>query len=142
MLDIQHLLFNRFYKLYFLTNWNVTKIFYNSFFIIIVIQFIFVFWNNLSPRKINIKISKAILRFPSYLLCNNFPKRIRRLINSTYLDNYRTILTSILIILSAQSIPLSNTLILFTLISVLYVRYLLCSRNILLPSSSFPKVYK
>ena len=47
-----------------------------------------------------------------------------------------------MIIFLAQSIPLSNTLILFTLTLVQYVRYLFDNLKILLPSSSSSKVYK
>ena len=40
------------------------------------------FLNNLSPRNVNTKILRPLLRFPRYFLFNYFSKRIRRLINS------------------------------------------------------------
>ena len=63
-----------------------------------------------------------------FFLFNHFSERIRRVLNfiqRIHMDNYRTLLISVLIILSVHSMPISNTLILFTIIiPIWYVRYL------------------
>ena len=67
---------------------------------------------------------------------SHFSERISRVLNfiqRIHVDNYKTILISVLIILSAHSIPISNTLILFTIISIRYVRYLFNNLEIITP---------